>query len=126
MSGDLGALLDLSWKLLLVLGLAVLATRALRWMSSPSMAPSSVLKLVARLPVGPQQSITLLAVGSKRIVVGVTAQQITLLAELTSDDLPADPAGVTMGAPGSAWAEVWRAVTSGKTTGSWGKPDREG
>jgi len=84
---DLGTILDLSWKLLLVLGLAVLAIRALRWLSNPQMAPDSVLKLVVRLPVGPQQSLLLVAVGKKRLLVGQSPQQLVFLSELAEEDL---------------------------------------
>ncbi len=91
MGNEFGPLFDLAWKLLLVLGLVVLSTRALKWLSSPSLAPDSLLKIRARLPVGPQQTLVLVAVGRKRILVGQTSQQLTLLAELTEDDLPAEP-----------------------------------
>lgn len=88
MTNDLGAILDLTWKLLLVLGLAVLATRALRWIGNPTAAPDAHLKILARLGVGAQQSVILVGIGSKRLVLGVTSQQISVLAELTADELP--------------------------------------
>lgn len=84
---DFGYFFDLTWKLLLVLGLAVLAIRGLKWLSTPALAPASLLKVLARLPIGPQQSLVLVSVGKKRILVGQTAQQITLLADLAADDL---------------------------------------
>ena len=84
---DLGTILDLSWKLLLVLGLAVLAIRALRWLSNPQTAATSVLKLVVRLPVGPQQSLLLVAVGKTRLLVGQSSQQLAFLCELAPEDL---------------------------------------
>lgn len=90
LGNEFGPLFDLAWKLLLVLGLAVLSTRALKWLSNPSVAPDSLLKVLARLPIGPQQTLVLVAVGKKRLLVGQTAQQITLLAELAEDDLPAE------------------------------------
>jgi len=86
-SSDVWALFDLGWKLLLVLGLAVLSARVLRWLSGPSLAPASLLRVLARLPLGPQQSIVLIAVGKKRLLVGQTPQRLTLLAELDDEDL---------------------------------------
>ena len=88
MDDNLGTLVDLTWKLLLVLALAVLAARALRWLSHPAGAPETLLRVVARLPIGPQQSLLLIAVGKKRLLVGQSAQQLTLLAELADEDLP--------------------------------------
>ncbi len=87
MDNELGTLVDLTWKLLLVLGLAVLATRALRWLSVTPRAPDRVLQVIARLPIGPQQSLVLIRVGKKRLLVGQSAQQLTLLADLADEDL---------------------------------------
>lgn len=87
MDNELGTLIDLTWKLLLVLGLAVLATRALRWLSIPTRAPDRLLRVIARLPIGPQQSLVLIAVGRRRLLVGQSTQQLTLLAELGEEDL---------------------------------------
>ena len=77
----------MTWKLLLVLGLAVLAARAVRWLSSPGLAPDSLLRVLARLPVGPQQTLILVVVGKKRLLVGQSSQQLTLLTELAEEDL---------------------------------------
>ena len=90
MGNEFGPLFDLAWKLLLVLGLAVLSTRALKWLGNPAVAPDSVLRALARLPIGPQQTLVLVAVGKKRLLIGQTAQQITLLAELSDEDLAAE------------------------------------
>lgn len=101
MGNEFSVFFDLAWKLLLVLGLAVLAMRALKWLSSPSMAPESLLKILARLPIGPQQTLVLVAVGKKRILVGQTSQQLTLLAELAAEDLPSEDDGLPAPTPGS-------------------------
>ena len=87
MGNELVAIFDISWKLLLVLGLAVLATRGLRWLSTPAHGAPSPLKVVARLPIGPQQAIVLIAVGPRRLLIGQTPQQITLLGEVGADEL---------------------------------------
>lgn len=88
MNTDLGTILDLTWKLLLVLGLAVLAMRGLRWLSNPNPGAASAMQVLGRVGLGSQQSLVLLGVGSKRLVLGVTPQQITLLTELSPADLP--------------------------------------
>jgi|GEM_PF-3770551 len=87
---DVGAIFDLTWKLLLVLGLAILATRALRWLSTPGSAAGGALDILGRVAVGPQQSVVLLRVGKRRLLIGHTSQQITLLADLSADDLAID------------------------------------
>lgn len=108
---DLGSVLDLTWKLLLVLGLAVIAARALRWMSSPAAAPAGTLTILARLGVGSQQSLVLLRAGEKRLVLGVTPQQITFLAELNAEDL-AEPGPVEATSP---WSNTLVQRLSGRT-----------
>lgn len=87
MGNELGQMFDLAWKLLLVLGLAVLALRGLRWLSSPAVGSKSPLQMLSRLPVGPQQAVVLIAVGKKRLLLGQSPQQVTLLAELSEEDL---------------------------------------
>ncbi|MBX6771197.1 MAG: flagellar biosynthetic protein FliO [Chloroflexi bacterium] len=87
MGNELAVLLDLAWKLLLVLALAFLATRLLRWLSSPTLTATSLLAILARQPIGAQQALLLVAVGKKRLLLGQTARQITLLAEIDAEDL---------------------------------------
>lgn len=88
MGNELSIVFDLGWKLLLVLILAFLSTRLLRWLSSPTLAPASVLTILARQPIGAQQTLLLVAVGKKRLLLGQTPRQITLLAEIAESDLP--------------------------------------
>lgn len=106
MNTDLGTILDLTWKLLLVLGLAVLAMRGLRWLSTPNPGAASSMRVLGRVGLGSQQSLVLLSVGSKRLVLGVTPQQITLLTELSPADLP--EAAPDNPASDSPWAGGFR------------------
>jgi flagellar biosynthetic protein FliO len=106
MIGDPGALLDLTWKLLLVVGLAVLAARLLRWMSNPVPALGGTLQVLARVGLGSQQNLVLVGIGPKRLLLGVTPQQITVLAELTVDDLPVDANGASKVPGASAFARA--------------------
>jgi flagellar biogenesis protein FliO len=94
MGDNVGALLDLAWKLALVLGLAVLALRALRWLSTPT-ASRGPLTLLARVPTGPQQALLLVGLGERLLLIGQSPQQLSLLCELTSGEL-----GLAPGAPG--------------------------
>ncbi|MGH2458594.1 MAG: FliO/MopB family protein [Chloroflexota bacterium] len=124
MGNEFGPLFDLAWKLLLVIGLAVLSTRALKWLSNPSVAPDSLLKILARLPIGPQQTLVLAAVGKKRILIGQTAQQLTLLAELAEDDLPAE-AESSSGVPRASGPKMLLDVLAftGRRPSGVGSPD---
>lgn len=70
----------------LILGLAWLLnrTRAGRGFGSSA---QGALKVVATLPLGMKEKIAVIQVGEQQIVVGVTAQNMTLLTEL-SEPLP--------------------------------------
>lgn len=106
MGNELAVLLDLAWKLLLVLALAFLATRLLRWLSSPTLTATSLLAILARQPIGAQQALLLVAVGKKRLLLGQTARQITLLAEIDADDLLA-PDDAERGSPAAGGRRGW-------------------
>jgi flagellar biogenesis protein FliO len=125
---DVGTILDLSWKLLLVLGLAVLAMRALRWLSNPPTRSDSALKLLVRLPIGPQQSLLLVAVGKKRILIGQSPQQVVLLSELALEDLAGEDedldAGGGMTLPGEGRSLDFRTLVKHSLTSltsDWGR-----
>src|SRR5258708_33117771 len=97
MGTDVASLLDLGWKLLVVLGLAVVAMRALRWLSSPTLNGNTLLRVVSRLPIGPQQSVLIVAAGRKTLLIGQSPNALTVLAELDpemtdakSDSHPSD------------------------------------
>ncbi len=114
MGSDVGTLLDLGWKLLLVLGLAVVAMRALRWLSSPVLNPDGPLKVVARLPIGPQQTVVVVSVGSKRLLLGQSPNQLTLLTELDAADLATAFAPLHVASPGRSFVVGGRTLRLGE------------
>ena len=128
MFADLGAAFDLIWKLLLVLGLAVIATRGLRWLSAPQTGPNSPVRMIARLPVGPQQTVVLVAVGSRRLLIGQSPQQLTVLADLAGEDLDAALSAATESAasdPGRQVASLLTAAIRSDLVVSWQRRLRE-
>ena len=78
--------LGLGAVLLVILGLAWVARR----FNLGNLGSASHMKVVSALPVGAKEKILLVEVEGKRLLVGVTAQQISLLQSL--EDAPGEPA----------------------------------
>lgn len=89
---------SLSWSvmmLLLVVALIPVSLWVLKRLQGlqPTRGPRAI-ELLAQLPLGPRERVTAVRVGQRVLVLGVTAQQVNLLAELEGgvDELPAPDA----------------------------------
>ena len=110
-----GALLDLGWKLALVVVLAYVVLALLRRYSLVGLPGQrrGELQIQAAITLAPNRAVYLVRAGERRLVLGVTPHQITLLAELPPQAHP--PAGTEAfaaalraahGAPPSASADA--------------------
>lgn len=91
-------IVDLIWKLALVLGIAYLSIYALRGImgrQSTIAGPKGRLKVLESAALGPNRAVHLVRVGNKILVLGSTPDQITAIGEV--DELEAVPAA----APGA-------------------------
>jgi flagellar biosynthetic protein FliO len=81
-----GAALDLMLKLGAVLALAYVSLAALKRYTAGTVSQRGVLlEVLDSTPLGPNRSVYVVRAGGKRLVLGVTQQQITALAELDDD-----------------------------------------
>jgi len=88
---SLGTMLSLILKLGVVLALAYGASLALRRVQGRRLAsPSGTLKVVESVVLGQHRSLHVVSVGSRRLLIGATAQQIGLLGDITRDFRVAD------------------------------------
>ena len=81
-----GQLVSLAWRLLLVVIIIAVSIAGLRWWGRKASGPKSTtgfLRVVDTLAVGNGRTIHLVALGDRVIAIGATAQQLTLLNELT-------------------------------------------
>lgn len=81
-----GDLFSLAWRLVLVAIIIGVSIVGLRWWGRKTAGPKSTtgfLKVVDTLAISNGRSIHLVALGDRVIAVGATAQQLTLLNELT-------------------------------------------
>jgi flagellar protein FliO/FliZ len=84
-----GELVSLAWRLALVIVIIAVSIAGLRWWGRKQAGPKSTtgfLRVLDTLPVGQGRTIHLVALGDRVIAVGATAQQLTLLNELTEDE----------------------------------------
>ena len=84
-----GQLVSLAWRLALVIVIIAVSIAGLRWWGRKQSGPKSTtgfLRVVDTLAVGNGRTIHLVALGDRVIAVGATAQQLTLLNELTDDE----------------------------------------
>jgi flagellar biosynthetic protein FliO len=89
-----GAAMDLVLKLGAVLALAYVSLAALKRYTSGAVSQrGSLLEVLDSTTLGPNRSVYVVRAGEKRLVLGVTQNQITALAELAPDE-PADPGAV--------------------------------
>lgn len=90
------------WSSLLVFAMVIAAIPATAWLlrrgQSIGTRGSAGLGIAGTLAVGPRERIALVRADTRWLVVGITAQSISLLAEL--DGPPAAPAAVTATTPG--------------------------
>ena len=82
-----GAAMDLVLKLGAVLALAYVSMAALKRYTSGSVSQrGTLLEVLDSTTLGPNRSVYVVRAGQKRLVLGVTQNQITPLAELDPDD----------------------------------------
>lgn len=85
MSGSvIGSIAATAFALVLVLGLAYAVIRALRLWQDRSLSArdgtdSGTLKFLRAMPIGPRERVILMEAEDERLLLGVTAGQITLL-----------------------------------------------
>ncbi|WP_432546525.1 FliO/MopB family protein [Kineococcus sp. SYSU DK004] len=88
----LAALARMSVSLVAVLGLLYLAARWLRRSKLAGLGGAEGVAVLTRQGVGHKAGVAVVRVGERALVVGVTEQQVTLLAETTLAELGADEA----------------------------------
>jgi flagellar protein FliO/FliZ len=84
-----GQLFSLAWRLGLVIIIIAVSIAGLRWWGRKQQGPKSstgFLRVVDTLAISNGRSIHLVALGDRVIAVGATAQQLSLLNELTDDE----------------------------------------
>ena len=84
-----GELVSLAWRLALVVVIIFVSIAGLRWWGKRATGPKSTtgfLRVVDTLAISNGRSIHLVALGDRVIAVGATAQQISLLNELSEDE----------------------------------------
>lgn len=86
---DAGQIVSIAWRLALVVLIIALSVAGLRWWGRRAAGPRSVtgfLRVIDTLPIGNGRTIHLVALGSRVITVGATAQQISFLDGLTPEE----------------------------------------
>ena len=84
-----GQLFSLAWRLALVIVIIAASIAGLRWWGKRTSGPRSTtgfLRVLVTLAISNGRTIHLVALGDRVIAVGATAQQLTLLNELTEDE----------------------------------------
>ena len=104
---DAAEVFSIAWRLGLVIVIIALSIAGLRWWGKRTAGPRSVtgfLRVVDTLPIGNGRSIHLVALGSRVITIGATAQQISFLESLTPEEaadvlarVPSPGQGTTLG-----------------------------
>lgn len=84
-----GELVSLAWRLGLVIVIIAVSIVGLRWWGRKAAGPRSTtgfLRVIDTLAISNGRTIHLVALGDRVIAVGATAQQLTLLNELSEDE----------------------------------------
>jgi flagellar biogenesis protein FliO len=84
-----GELISLAWRLALVIVIIAASIVGLRWWGKKASGPRSTtgfLRVIDTLAISNGRTIHLVALGERVIAVGATAQQLTLLNELTAEE----------------------------------------
>lgn len=84
-----GELVSLAWRLALVIVIIAVSIVGLRWWGRKAAGPRSTtgfLRVVDTLAISNGRTIHLVALGDRVIAIGATAQQLTLLNELSEDE----------------------------------------
>jgi flagellar protein FliO/FliZ len=124
---DLGVsdLMPSLWRLFGALLLVVVLIWGTMWIARRVLkgrmtgASGSDMRVLDRVFLGPRRSIEVVTVGNRFLVVGVTDQSISMLTELSEEDLivsretQSPMAGSPSGQPGDLWKSVRRRVEAG-------------
>ena len=88
----LGSLLSLVWLLVCVLAVVVLAYLFTKYIAGRGLGPMGLsgggehFRVLERLPMGREQSVALVQAGERYFLLGVTASNVSLIAELTQEE----------------------------------------
>lgn len=85
---DLPGVADLVGKGLLVLALLLMTLRLLRRFSSAAGSATARLVVLESRPLAQRATLHLVAIGERRLVIGLTPNGLVSLADLTADELP--------------------------------------
>jgi flagellar protein FliO/FliZ len=89
---DLGAsALQMVFGLILVLGLLLGTLWLLKRLSQPRGQMAGLLRVIAGVAVGSRERVVILELGNSWLVLGVAPGQVTTLAEIPRQELPAAP-----------------------------------
>ena len=119
LDSGLGSLISLIWLLVCVLVIVVLAYLFTKYVAGRGgtlgvSGGSERFKVLARLPLGREQSAVLVKAGEKYLLLGVTASQITVLKELTQEEAEAVYALPPDQPPPPSFGEALRTVLKQK------------
>ena len=115
----LGSLFSLIWLLVCVLAVVVLAWLVTRYVAGRGgtigmSGGSERFKVLARLPLGREQSAVLVKAGEKYLLLGVTPSEVALLKELTPEEAEAVYASPPDQPPPPSFGEALRTVLKQK------------
>ncbi|OHC69110.1 MAG: flagellar biosynthetic protein FliO [Rhodocyclales bacterium GWA2_65_20] len=88
-----GSIVQMLLGLAVVLAMLVGSLWLLKRLTLPRGPTSGLMRVVAGTPVGPRERVVLLEIGSTWLVLGVAQGEVSMLAEVPRQDLPAAPAG---------------------------------
>ena len=117
----LDSILSLMWVLLcavVIIALAYVFTKHVAGRSGGLLGAArgtDRFKELARLPLGREQALILVQAGERRFLLGVTASQVSLVAELTQEEAQALYAPPSDGQAPPSFGEALRAVLKQKT-----------
>ncbi len=80
-----GAFLKLLLVVVLIIGLAIVAKR---WINQPGQSSSRQMKVVESLMLNPKRSLHIIKVGGQLLLIGATDQNISLISELDTAEIP--------------------------------------
>ena len=83
------------WRIALamaaVLALMLITWRAFIHLSGQKASPNELISILSRQSLGPKHSLLLVAVGDRQLLLGVTDQQVNLIADLSGENLDTPP-----------------------------------
>ena len=88
-----GSVVQMLIGLAAVLAMVVGSLWLLKRLTQPRGASSGLMRVIAGTAVGPRERVVLLEIGSSWLVLGVAPGEVSMLAEVPRQDLPAVPPG---------------------------------